>query len=409
LSAAALGLPGLFPQAMAGQVIEQPEFNLQYGRYQESNDRVAANIYQGSVLAPLAQTGQFQGNWVVDAWSGATPVLTMPAAAAEIIAGASGIHDVKAAHIASENEAPVQVMTGASPGETRYGLELGGDYFLDDMTLHGSVSRSEEPDYLAHSYHIGMDWALNQKLTTLSFGFGQDIARIEPTTRPLSRHRNDYRLQMGLSQVIDKKSLFRMTLAYSNSQGFLSNPYKKVYVQGLPADTGLINAGFAKVFYENRPEHRQQGSLSLGYIHYLQGLDAALHLDYRFYRDSWNINSHTFEAALYQPIGNGWMLVPRIRYYTQSKAGFYQVFFNAPRQDNYYSSDYRLAGFGTLSGGLKLTRERVFEHALLTAAKFALGFEYTQHAADLQLGGAQGSDITDFSYFILTASLKLQF
>lgn len=409
LSAAALALPGMMPSVEAATIAGKPRVDFQYGRYQESDDRISVDIYQGMAILPLDNSSAIQTGWVIDTFSGATPVLTMPESVAQVTTGASGINGVDGGKTVRSGEQAVQVMTGASTRETRYGVEAGFSYRYDDLTLNASGNRSEEPDYLSHGYHAGVDWDFNQKLTTLSFGFGQNFDRVEPTTRSLSEDKTDHHFQIGLAQVVSKQTIFRISGNYTHSSGFLSNPYKKVYIQGLTGESGLEIGGFDNVYYERRPNKRDQWSLSLGYIQYFSTWDSALHLDYRFFTDSWDIVSHTFEAVYHQPLAKGWMLIPRLRYYSQNSAGFYQDFYPAPSADGVYSSDFRLAGFGTLSGGVKLSREWQSVGKLTESIQLEAGFEYSTHAAALQLGGQTASDLTDFNYVLFSGAIKIKF
>jgi uncharacterized protein DUF3570 len=409
LTAAALSLPGVLPVTQAAQVEKQIKSEFQFGRYEESSDRITVDIYQGNFIIPIAKHLQAKADWTVDTFSGATPVLTMPNSVAQVTTGASGINGVDGSKTVTSNEQAIQVMTGASTRETRYGANLGLSYFIDDLSFHASGSRSKEPDYLSHGYHLGIDWEFNQKLNTLSIGFGQNFDRVEPTTRSLIEHKTDHHVQLDFSQILSKESLLRLSANYTHNDGFLSNPYKKVFIQNLNTDSGLVNGGFDKVYYENRPGNRNQWSVSLGLIHYISWSDAALHLDYRYFTDNWGIDSHAFEAIVHQPLGNGWMVIPRVRYYSQTAAEFFQPFYSAPRSDNHYSSDFRLAGFGTLSGGLKLTKEWQRINELTESIKLEAGVEYSTHAANLQLGGQTASDITDLNYVLFTGALKISF
>jgi len=410
LTAAALALPGMLPTAAEATQLETSiTSDFQYGHYQESDNRISVDIFQGIVSIPVSNSLEIQTTWVVDTFSGATPVLTMPASSAHNSTGASGINGVDVSHLAIADEPVVQVMTGASTRETRYGVDLGFSYILDDLTFHASANRSEEPDYLSHGYHTGVDWEFNQKFTTLSIGFGQNFDEIKPTTRLLNSKKTDYHAELGFSQVISKQSLLHAGINYTYSHGYLSNPYKKVFIQGNTMGSGLESGGFSHVFYENRPNNRDQWSMSIGYIQYVAALDGAIHFDYRFFADSWDISSHTFQAVYHQPIAKGWMLTPRVRCYSQTAANFYQSFYTAPRIDNTYSSDFRLAGFGTLSGGVMLTKEWQAISTFIETIKLELGFEYSTHAADLQLGGKIGTDVTDFNYLLFTSSLKIKF
>ncbi len=409
LTSAALALPGIAFEAQAALPVEKPAIDFQYSHYQESSNRISVDVYQGSAVIPLTQAAQGSINWVVDSFSGATPVLTLPSTVAQVVSGASVIGVKNSNQLLSDDAQSVQVMTGASTHETRYGIDLGGSYYFDNITLHTTGSRSEEPDYLSHAYNLAADWELNKKMTVLNFGFGQNFDEIEPSTRALSETKTGYHFQFGLSQVINRKSLYKLSFSYSLNTGYLSNSYKKVFIQGLPASSDLAGGGFDNVYYENRPDQRHLGSVSMAYIHYFSDWDSALHLDYRYYRDSWNIDSHTLEAAWHQPFADGWMIIPKVRYYSQSKARFYQPFFTTPRADKNYSSDYRLAGFGSIGTGVKLTKEIQQTIGFITSMKIQAGFEYTFHAADLKVGSKQGIDLTDFDYFLTTISFKIEF
>lgn len=409
LTAAALALPGMVPEAQAGQLANLPQVDLQYGHYQESGNRISVDVYQGSSVLPVSKSLQIEAGWVVDTFSGATPVLTVPQEVAGATTGASGINRIYNNQKVAPNERVVQVMTGASTRETRYGVDIGFKYLLDQVTLHASGNRSDEPDYVSHGYHIGADWDFNRKLTSLSFGFGQSFDRVAPTTRPLREEKSDYHFQLGISQIVNKESLLRASVAYTHSDGYLSNPYKKVFIQDLDHRSNLQSGGFDQVYYENRPGEREQGSISLGYVQYISLADSALHLDYRYFIDSWGIDSHTFEASYHQPLDKEWMLVPRIRYYSQTGADFYREYYEAPRSDGHYSSDFRLAGFGALSGGFHLSREWQKASQLAESIKLEAGFEYTTHQAGLQLGGQTTSDVTDFSFMLFTAAISMRF
>jgi len=407
---AALALPGLLPTAKAAQKTTKPVIDFQYGHYQESDDRIAVDIYQGIIALPISKSLAIQSNWVVDTFSGATPVLTMPNSVAQVISGASGISGVDDSKTVTADEQAVEVMTGASTRETRYGIDLGFNYTLNDFVFSASGSRSEEPDYLSHGYNLGVEWIFNQKFNTLSLGFGQNFDQISPTTRILDEQKTDYHLQLGFSQVVSKESVLKLSSSYTYNDGYLSNPYKKVFIQDLDTNTNLKTGGFSNVYYENRPDKRHQWSASLAYIQYISFLKASVQFDYRYFKDSWDISSHTFEAIYRQPLSKSWELVSRLRYYSQSEAKFYKNFYIQANANNHYSSDYRLAGFGTLAGGIKLTKEWGLASKFTKSIKIELGVEYSTHAADLKLGDqTTASNLSDFNYILCNSSINIKF
>ncbi len=160
---------------------------------------------------------------------------------------------------------------------------------------------------------------------------------------------------------------------------------------------------------------------STGWVQYVEPLDAALHFDYSFAHDDWGINAHTFEADWVQPLGAGWTITPRIRYYTQSAADFYGTSFlgvakrftitptqvipdptglriNTPEN---FSSDQRLSGYGALSGGVTVEKQFAKGISLQT------GFEYYTHQGSLKLGGGGEDSFADYDYWVANAALKL--
>ncbi|MBK8816321.1 MAG: DUF3570 domain-containing protein [Methylococcaceae bacterium] len=176
---------------------------------------------------------------------------------------------------------------------------------------------------------------------------------------------------------------------------------------------GIVNRS-GRILLEVRPAERNQFNWHLGYNQFVEPLDAALHFDYHFAHDDWGINAHTFEADWVQPLGAGWTLTPRIRYYSQSAAEFYMPFatFRFSRDPNtgvstyydlpkHFSNDQRLSGFGTLSGGVTVSKQFTKGISLET------GFEYYTHQGGLKLGGGGEADYADFDYWAANATLKV--
>jgi hypothetical protein len=108
----------------------------------------------------------------------------------------------------------------------------------------------------------------------------------------------------------------------------------------------------------------------------------------------------TLEAAWYQRLRGGWQLIPGLRYYTQDSARFYAPFFDTANE-RYFSSDYRLGGFGAVSANLDVRKR--FGHWELNA-----GAERYHATAGLALGGSDPNPGT-VSYTRLFAGLDYQF
>jgi hypothetical protein len=143
------------------------------------------------------------------------------------------------------------------------------------------------------------------------------------------------------------------------------------------------------------------------YRRHVPQVAGTLHADYRFYADSWNITSHTAELAWYQTLWESLQIVPTLRYYSQSQADFYAVFYTAPRADGYYSSDYRLSPYGAFSWGIE-AEYRVREWA---RADWLATLSWQQYASDgdLALGHVSVENPGLVSYHVFSVGLKASF
>lgn len=379
LSMAALALPGLMPDAFAGRVEETYNGDFQYGRYVESGQRMEVDVFEGAITAPIGKSMTGSLNLVRDTISGASPRFN--------IKNAQG--DVE------------QVLSGASIREERDAISSGLTYYFDSAAVGIGGGFSRENDYTSRYVNTNASYEFNKKLTTLNFGASVALDDIEPTGYDYQKTKSSQQYLLGLTQIIDKDSLILSNITFGYHQGFLSDPYKLVFFDG-------VGGSFGSIANDTRPSERFQWAWLTQYVRHFKDFNsAALHADYRFYTDDWGINAHTVELSWHQPLGDDWQIIPRFRYYSQDRADFFQAVFSSDNTDAFYSSDYRLAGFGTLSGGVKLSKE--IKGLKLHQLKLQAGFEYYDHKANYQLGGNNGGNFSDFNYYLLTASFNMKF
>jgi hypothetical protein len=156
LTSAALALPGILTCDARVLPAGEAQATFQYSRYEEGDNRVRAHSYDGSVSLPLTSRLTLLGSWMVDIWSGATPLYNAPAS---FLSGVGA------------DKRPVQVMTGASPSDSRRQFALSTTYQFDDLALTIAGGNSNEPDYNTNFYNIQGVWETNQKLATYTLGF----------------------------------------------------------------------------------------------------------------------------------------------------------------------------------------------------------------------------------------------
>jgi hypothetical protein len=100
---------------------------------------------------------------------------------------------------------------------------------------------------------------------------------------------------------------------------------------------------------------------------------------------------------------DGWQLRPRLRYYTQTEADFYQPIYGNFKPDGLYFSDYRMANFGAIAGGAQLSKE------FFDRLRVAGGVDFYERRKGLALSQGAGTNLDNFSYSIFSVSLNLKF
>lgn len=483
---------------------------------------IEVNSINGSSKIKLSDRIKFAFNYVQDTWGGATPIATAPLAfggnggytgGKPVVSGATpylfnnNVYFDKSLNPLTEvspgkyrkNGQLVHTLSSASPETRKQGdFKLGYEWDEAELTVGGGVSI--ENDYESSFGSVSGRWDFNQKLTSLNAGLSytssdtqalvdhdaqpyiydttigtdsynaasnnSEIVISEGGQRTLYGEREDWGTSLGLTQVVNKNALLEAGVSYTRSTGYLANPYKTVEVAFIdPDQTGNVLTGTATALLEQRPDERNQWTGNLGYIQHIEGLDAALHFDYRIFQDDWGITAHTFEADWVQPLGNGWTVTPRVRYYSQDEADFYnpyliskqginqnavdsegrEIYVSADNPDNgeeyyrnenfqlvdeqgnildffeeltvnpvnktipfdrkalpkHFSSDHRLSGYGALSGGITVSKQFV------RGVSVEVGGEYYTHAGDLKLGGGGEGDYADFDYYMVNAALKV--
>lgn len=521
LTAAALLLPGLMPTPV--QAADE-EVSFLYGYYEESErnlfgvnsrfDPIVVNSLLGSSKIKLADRLKFAFNYTQDTWSGATPIATAPLSfggnkEGGVLSGATPylqnnnvlfdkqLNPVKrdASGAYSQDTQLVHTLSSASP-EIRKQGDFKLSYEWDEATLDAGGGISIENDYESRFGNVAGRWDFNQKLTSLNLGLSYtnsdtnaildhdatpyiyDVGRgfysynntagsgqisKENRNTVLSGNRQDWGTALGLTQVLNETALLEGGIGYTRSTGYMANPYKVVETAFIdPEQTGDVLRGVSIGLLEKRPDERNQWTENLRYVQYINGLDAALHFDYRFSHDDWGINAHTFEADWVQPVGQGWTITPKVRYYSQDAADFYTPYLTSNqalsktavddngrpiyveadnpnngnvyyRDDNFnlvdengkpvdettvnpirktipfernklpghYSSDHRLSGFGALSGGITFSKQ------FAKGVSFEAGAEYYTHAGAMQLGGSGEGAYADYDFYTVNAVLKV--
>jgi hypothetical protein len=324
--------------------------SLTYYQYQDSQeggkDRMSVMAPVVTYQIPLDESITLSGMNVWDGMSGASPLYH------DTLSGASGsgIHD------------------------NRYAGNLTLSKSFERETLFIGGEFSDEDDYTARGALIGANFSNESQDATFSYVLAGSSDDIGSSNNPaLAESRRTISNTATLIQVLDSLTVMQGSLQVQNSDGFLTDPYK---------------------LQDNRPRSRDFIATTLALNHYVpqsfwgafNNRGGALGVNYRYFADSWDLNSHTVQGTFSQEVSDSVTVRPLVRYYSQSEAFFYDPLY-PPFGQGFYSADQRMGAFGALSGGLRV------EYKTSKASQLHLSYEAFQQDASWHAFGKGSSGI----------------
>ncbi len=352
LAAATLSLFGAVAGASAGE-FEGWDVDTSVLFYQESDSRVIA--IEPVLNLRKAFDGERFANFklVIDSLTGATPNGATPSNAPQTFTRPSGSGEYT-------------VVAGETPLDdtfldTRVGLSGSWTQPLDRLTKATvGLNISVEFDFRSLGLNTSVSRDYNQRNTTLTFGLAGEFDTIGPeggiprslspmatAGQTLVREQDDSKTVidaiLGLTQVVNRKTLMQFNYSLSQSSGYHTDPFKLIsQVDGSGETTGYV--------YENRPDTRMKHSLFwLTRYHLSRDI---LGVSYRFFTDDWGILSHTLDMTYRWKLNPKHFLEPHLRFYQQSEADFFRVgVSNSGPLPSEASADYRLASFNAYTVG----------------------------------------------------------
>jgi len=348
--------------------------------YGENNNRVQLAepaIYLGH---DLGDDERVDIRFVVDVLTGATPNGAHSTSVSQTFTTPSG----NGSYTTAADDLPLD----DTFRDTRFALAGYWTMPIDRMSkiiLGGNVSA--EYDYISAGVSANYTRDFNNRNTTLTAGlaFNNDVlnpvggvptafAPMVSEGEKLNRTGTDETkllsdLIIGVTQVVNRKTIFQLNYAFGMVDGYQTDPYKILTVldpvTGLPVtassssyfDTSVT--GNLPYVYEKRPDSRQRNNIYFTSAHHLT--EDVIHFSYRYFWDDWGVTSNTFDLRYRYQLGSSY-LVPHLRYYQQSAADFYthnmvlgtdiDATTGAVTKD-YASNDYRLSEMTTTTVGLK--------------------------------------------------------
>jgi Protein of unknown function (DUF3570) len=263
------------------------------------------------------------------------------------------------------SSASIDVETTASPyEEERNEQGFTAQYLVDRSTINLGYTHSQENDYDALTYSLGIEQSFFGDLTTLGFGFslgddvvGQNITvdgkRVPDPNFKKDMQRRKY--SVNASQILTKNLLASISIDSATDQCLnlveddtcLNNPYRTVrYQDG-------SNSNFQA---ERYPQTRSSDAVGVRLMYHMPWR-ASVRFDARTFADSWGIEASNYELRYVHSYKDSWLFEGKFRVYEQTEANFYSDLFPYVNAQNYLARDKELSPFSSITFGLGVTYE----------------------------------------------------
>jgi len=324
-------------------------------------DRVSAVEPVTSMSKDLGDDEILSFKLVIDALTGASANGSVPSSQVQTLTTSSGT----GTFTTKANETPLD----DTFRDTRVAFSMNWEKPIDSnnrRTLGFNVSR--EFDFTSLAGNVGWQHDINQKNTSFTVAANFELDEIAPVgDKPIELStlgpphegdstdtRNQVDLIFGVTQIINRSSLFQVNYSYSKTDGYLTDPYKVVSVVDTAPGANLGEPLFQ--LHEKRPDSRDRQSV---FTRYKKMFDSGNMFDisYRFMTDDWGIESHTIDTHYRWQLNGGYYIQPHLRLYQQGAADFYRYFLlDSEVVPSNVSADYRLGDLDTQTVGIKYGR-----------------------------------------------------
>ncbi|GGY87838.1 hypothetical protein GCM10011613_36070 [Cellvibrio zantedeschiae] len=257
------------------------------------------------------------------------------------------------------SSASIDVLASASRySEERKQKSVSVDYMFDRTNFSLGYTTSDENDYQAKTYNLGVTQSFFGDLTTLNFGFsfGQDVVgrNLKGVPDPdFHLDKEQRRYSLNLSQILTKNLIAEISLEsgseacinMAEGETCLNNPYRSY---------SYLQNGVRALALEKYPLTHNSDAGSLRAIYHLP-YSASVRADVRRYTDSWGITATNAEVRYIHDFKKDLLVEVKYRVYSQTEAEFYSDLFPYKDAQNFMARDKELSPFSSKTIGLGLT------------------------------------------------------
>jgi hypothetical protein len=244
--------------------------------------------------------------------------------------------------------------------EERKQKSLGFEYLRGKSTYSAGFIDSKESDYVADTAFFSVSQDMFGDLTTVTMGYKRgwnDVFRNvknadgSKTRDPTFADQVDTRgYSLGLTQILTRDLISSLNLEVITDEGYLNSPYR--LVRYFSSDEPR---GFA-LQPEIYPRTHTSTATAVRLKYYLP-YRAAVEGNYRYFTDTWGVQSSTLDLVYTHPAYRRWVFDGRVRFYTQTAADFYSDIFQRRDFSNFMARDKELASYKSYTVGVGASYE----------------------------------------------------
>ena len=281
--------------SLTAQTLPEDELQVNFSGYFDSYD--VSIIYPNVALThKVSESTSVTGRYLVDMVSAASIRDSTPQV--DVVTSASGRRGGE----------------GPSFDDVRHEIGFGVTQLIPGGTVSMNGIYGTENDYSSATVAGTLTQWFAKKNTSLQLGFVRSWDKVFPLTKDGKRDKNVVSWSANLSQVLSKRLVVQVLGSYATDSGHLSDDYLQIPIQ---TGQGVVSVD---------PIHpdRRVGKAAAGRLKYWLTGKSSIQLGYRYYWDTWEMQSQTFSGNYQRYLSSHVILGLGLRSYFQGSAFFFK-------------------------------------------------------------------------------------
>jgi hypothetical protein len=218
-----------------------------------------------------------------------------------------------------------------TPDEWRHEFSGSFSQKISDGVFSVNGTYSTEHDYSSKTFSASVSYPFAKKNTVLQTSVLFSFDKVFPQTRTWVKDRDSRSVNLGLTQILSKSIITQIDASYIEVKGYMLDGYQVIKI--------INNSTTYQTLEPTAPDKRIRRAIGIRTNIGLSKL-ISLQLGYRYYWDTWDIQSHTISAAFSKNFSPTVSATIDLRHYFQTKAFFFKPQYTVVEQ--YMTVDSKL-------------------------------------------------------------------